>query len=402
MNTQNILDLRSLVLNGTLFRTVDDQQRLEAFIPPMGHENHASNLATLPNGDLLCVWFAGSGEGMSDMTIAMSRLPHDEAQWTQPIPLSDDPARSEQNPMLFYAPDGKLWLFYTAQETRGCAKQQWSQKVAAGEAEGTFTMQWTSEIRCRISEDNGHTWGSTRVFSQQPGSFCRQPMLVMSNGEWLFPMYYSLPGTAHGDDHSVVRISSDQGQSWREYPVPQSRGRVHPSVVEFSDGRLAAFFRSRAADRIYRSRSEDYGRTWTAPTRTGLPNNNASIQALKLNSGNLALIFNNLSVNDDPDATIWPPTRYPITVAISENEGATWPYRRHIDTSDNFSGGQNIHLNRRCEYPSLIQTQDGALHIAYSYRNRQCIKYVRITEAWVKAQLDYLYPEETHEREFPF
>lgn len=402
MKTQNIIDLRSLVLNGALFRTVEDQQRLEAFIPPMGHENHASNMVALPNGDLLCVWFAGSGEGMSDMTIAMSRLPHNEAQWTPPIPLSDDPARSEQNPMLFSAPDGKLWLFYTAQETRGCTKQEWSQKVAAGESEGTFTMQWTSEIRGRISEDNGHTWGPVTVFSEQAGSFCRQPMLVMSNGEWLFPMYYSLPGTAHGDDYSVMRISSDRGQSWREYPVPQSRGRVHPSVVELSEGRLVAFFRSRAADRIYCSRSEDYGRTWTNPIRTELPNNNASIQALKLNSGNLALIFNNLSVNDDPDATIWPPTRYPITVAISEDEGATWPYRRHVDTSDDFSGGQNIHLNRRCEYPSMIQTQDGALHIAYSYRNRQCIKYVRITAAWVKDQLDYLYPEEEHEREFPF
>lgn len=402
MSIQQVLDLRRMVVNGSLFRSPIEGDRVEAFIPPMGHENHASNMVELPNGDLLCVWFAGSGEGMSDITIAMSRLPYNEAQWTPPVQLSDDPARSEQNPMLFYAPDHKLWLFYTAQETRGCSKREWSQKVAAGEAEGTYTMQWTSEIRRRISEDNGHTWGPITIFSEQPGSFCRQPMLLMSNGEWLFPMYYSMPGTAHGDDYSVMRISSDQGQSWREYPVPQSRGRVHASVVELSHGWLIAFFRSRAADRIYSSRSEDYGRTWTPPERTELPNNNASIQAMKLNSGNLAIIFNNLSVNDDPDATIWPPIRYPITVAISENEGATWPYRRHIDTSDDFSGDQNVHLNRRCEYPSMMQTKDGALHIGYSYRNRQCIKYVRITEAWVKDQLDYLYPEENHERDFPF
>jgi predicted neuraminidase len=402
MNKQEVLDLRSLVRNGVLFRSPDDGHRIEAFIPAMGHENHASNMVELPNGDLLCVWFAGSGEGMSDIKVAMSRLPYNEAQWTRPVQLSADPSRSEQNPMLFYAPDNKLWLFYTAQETRGCSKSEWNQKVAAGEAEGSYTMQWTSEIRCRVSEDDGHTWGPVKVFSKKPGSFCRQPMIVMSNGDWLFPMYYSLPGKGHGDDYTVMRISEDQGRSWQEYQVPESRGRVHASVLELANGRLVAFFRSRAADRIYMSRSEDYGRTWTGPTRTVLPNNNASIQVVKLNNGTIAIIFNNFSVNEDPDATIWPPERYPVTVAISEDEGKTWPYRRHVDTGDDFCGEKNIHLNRRCAYPSIIQTRDGAIHIGYSYRNRQCIKYVRFAAEWVKDQLDYLYPEEMHEREFPF
>ena len=30
--------------------------------------------------------------------------------WTEPVRLSDDPTRSEQNPVLFPAPDGRLWL----------------------------------------------------------------------------------------------------------------------------------------------------------------------------------------------------------------------------------------------------------------------------------------------------
>jgi predicted neuraminidase len=33
----------------------------------MGHENHAANLGLLPDGDLLCAWFAGSAEGTGDM-----------------------------------------------------------------------------------------------------------------------------------------------------------------------------------------------------------------------------------------------------------------------------------------------------------------------------------------------
>ena len=391
MSKKEMLDLRSLVVDGTLFRSPADGHRIEAFIPSMGHENHASNMVELPNGDLLCVWFAGTGEGIGDVNIAMSRLPTSEAKWTPPVWVSEDATRSEQNPLLFLTPDSKLWLLYTAQETRGCSKEEWRRRVAAGEAEGGYNMQWTAVIRRRVSEDNGHTWGSVETFSSKPSSFCRQPMAVMSNGDWLFPMYYSLEAAGHSDDYTVMWVSEDQGETWDEYPVPQSRGRVHASVIELSNGRLVAFFRSRAADRIYVSRSADYGRTWTAPERTELPNNNASIQALKLASGNIALIFNNVSAGDDPTQTIWPRERYPVTVAISEDEGETWPYMRHIDTGDDFCGAGNRHLNRRCAYPCLLQTRDGAIHIAYSYRGRQCIKYVRISEEWIREQRDFLY-----------
>jgi predicted neuraminidase len=393
MDKSQVLDLRSMALHGALYRSPADGNRVEAYIPPIGPENHASNMVELPNGDLLCVWFSGTGEGISDVNIALSRLPAAGAQWGPPVWVSEDATRSEQNPLLFCAPDGMLWLFYTAQETRVCTKQEWQRRVDAGEAQGGYTMQWTSVIRSRVSEDNGQTWGAVQTFSGKPGSFCRQPMLVMSNGDWLFPMYYSLEAAGHANDYTVMRISEDQGQTWHEYPVPQSRGRVHASVVELGDGRLAAFFRSRAADRIYASRSGDYGRTWTAPERTPLPNNNASIQALKLSSGNIALIFNHYSANDQPDKTIWPRRRYPVTLAISEDEGHTWPYMRHVDTSDDFGGEANEHLNRRCAYPCLLQTRDGAIHVAYSYRDRQCIKYVRISEGWIRDQRDILFPE---------
>jgi predicted neuraminidase len=40
-----------------------------------------------------------------------------------------------------------------------------------------------------------------------------------------------------------------------------------------------------------------------------------------------------------------------------------------------------------------VQTRDGLIHIAYSYRGRQCIKYVQFTEGWIKNQLDWLYPD---------
>ena len=109
-------------------------------------------------------------------------------------------------------------------------------------------------------------------------------------------------------------------------------------------------------------------------------------------SGNVAMIYNHYSANDDPNITLWPTPRhrYPTRVAISEDGGYTWPYMRDIDRSDGFSGEENKALNRRCDYPCIIQTRDGAIHVAYSYRDRQCIKYVRFREEWIRGQLDYV------------
>jgi predicted neuraminidase len=388
------VDLKQSVIDGRLYRPPDDGQRIEAYIPSMGLENHAANLAALPDGDLLCVWFAGTAEGTGDVRIALSRLPHGEAAWTRPVWVSTDRTRSEQNPILFPAPDGALWLLHTAQQTRGCTRQEWESRIASGDAEGSYGMQWTSEIRRRISHDGGHTWGPTETLFDRPGAFCRQPVVVVADGTWLLPMYYSVanrPG--HGGDYTVMQRSKNRGRTWEEYPVPGSRGRVHACPIELAPGRLVAFFRSRAADRIYVSRSTDAGRTWTAPERTVLPNNNASIQAVRLASGAIALTYNDYSGGDDPDATLWPRVRYPLTVALSEDEGIAWPYRRQIDISDGFCGEANEELNRRCAYPSILQTGDGAIHVAYSYRGRQCIKYVRFNESWIRGGLDSLYGE---------
>ncbi|MEW5957853.1 MAG: sialidase family protein [Chloroflexota bacterium] len=395
MTENQILDIGRLVGNGQLFRPDLDRDRIEAYLPPMGRENHGSNLMELPNGDLLCVWFGGDREGAQNVSIALSRLSPHAGRWTDPVYVSDDPNRSDQNPVLFVAPDGKLWLLYASQESRGQAPGSWDEKFSKGEVQGIHWMQWTSVIRRRVSADNGHTWGPMETIFDRPGSFCRNPMVILSNGDWLFPMYYSRREGegVYGNDTSVMQISADEGQTWTEYPVPGSRGRVHPTVIELSAGRLVSFFRSRSADRIYVSHSNDFGRTWTEPGRTELPNNNASIQAIKLASGHIALAFNHLSLNDDPAKTLWPPDRYPLTLALSADEGQTWPYMRHLDTGDGFYGQENKKYNRCLAYPAILQTRDGRIHISYSFRGRQCIKYVCLQEEWIRDHRSRLFDE---------
>lgn len=380
----------------TLAPAPGDSARLEAFIPTPCVQNHAAFLLPLPGGDMGCVWFGGTQEGVPDISVHFSRLVAGADRWSTAERLSDDPTRSEQNPLLFNAPDGKLWLLWTAQVSGN---------------------QDTAIIRRRISTDGGRSWGPIEtLLGEQPGfgTFIRSPIVVLDNGDWLLPIWRCTKppaGAWTGDlDTSSVMISSDAGATWTEHAVPGSTGCVHMSIVDLRDGTLVAFYRSRWADSIYVARSSDGGRSWSAPVPTELPNNNSSVMATRLADGRLAMVYNHasaadatgrrLSLYDDiggddlaPAApssgrsAFWGAPRAPMTLALSADQGRTWPVRRNLETGDGYclTNNSKDRLNREFSYPALCQTPDGALHIAYTYW-RQAIKYVRVAPDWAAGE----------------
>lgn len=371
--SQLLIELNTLEENGRLYHN-NLLDTVEALIPSTPYKScHAADLLELPNGDLLCCWFAGSREGNADISIVLSRLNAGENTWTRPIRISDDPTRSEQNPSLFLTPAREIWIMYTAQLPRTI------------ETDPRINLQFTAEIRCKKSCDNGYTWSPTETVFARPGSFCRQKIQVLASGRWIFGNWICFPDMSrNGSDLSVVQISDDCGKTWREAGIPNSTGRVHANIIEIDPGRLVALLRSRSADNIYKASSDDNGDTWSAPVRTELPNNNASISAIKLRSGSIALAYNPVRFNDDMNRTVWPKQRCPIAVAISEDGSKTWPFRRIIEPGEGFSGPRNDINNRCYEYPVILQGHDNKIHTAYSWGNRQCIKYVCMDESWIR------------------
>ena len=370
-------------------------------IPSPCVQNHAANLMPLADGSLGCVWFGGTQEGMSDISVYFSRLLPGASEWTDAVQLSNDPGRSEQNPILFPTPQGTLWLIWTAQISGN---------------------QDTAFVRRRISLDHGASWGEVETLFPQVegrGLFVRQPPTILENGDWLLPVFHcpTVPGKkwAGEQDTSAVKISSDQGKSWREVAVPDSVGCVHMCINVISSNSLLGLFRSRWADRIYQSHSYDNGNTWSSPSASPLPNNNSSIQATRLLNGHLALVFNfssaedaterRLSLYDEiedetpispaPAPTVlteptgrqafWGAPRAPMTIAISADDGMSWRWR-HIETGDGYCMTNNSRerSNRELSYPTIKQTPDGKIHVAYTHF-RQEIRYVSLDEDWALA-----------------
>ena len=359
--------LPGLTPDGRLYEN-EEMGTVEARLPDGGYPTaHAPALLELPNGDMLCCWFAGTYEGSADIRIICSRLERDGDRWSKPVDISGDPTRSEQNPSLFYGPDDAVWAIYTAQLDRQAGKDN---------------MQFTSQIRCQKSTDGGRTWGPYETLFAREGSFCRQPIQVLANGRWIFGNWLctdSVDGLS--GDPTAFQISDDQGKTWRQVDMPNSRGRVHANVVEMDDGHLLAFMRSREADFIYRSESFDWGDTWSEPKPTPLPNNNSSISALRLQSGRVAIAYTPTCTPDPkPGKAAWPGLRCPVAVALSVDAGLTFPIVRWMERGEGYMGEENRTNNKQYEYPYLMQSRDGMLHLAYAAFTRLGVKYVRFSE----------------------
>lgn len=370
-----------------------------AAIPAATIQSHASNLLQLQDKTLLCAWFGGSQEGLPDISIWLSRLQPGSTTWSEPKKISSDTERSCQNPVLFKAPrTGTLWLFHTSQE--------------AGNQDGCYLM-------ARTSEDDGVTWSEPKFpFPNVTGVFIRSPIVVLKDGTWVLPVFRcrSTPGQRWigNNDCSAVFYSKDEGKTWTETDVPDSVGAVHMNIVAPAEGssEFVALYRSRWADNIYRSTSQDCV-NWSAPKPLDLPNPNSGICAARLPSGSIALVFNQSSFTEDlpkreglyDDITsaddkrpnqaavngktaIWGTPRKTLTVGVLADNGLTWR-TRVLEEGDGFCMTNNSEqkTNRELSYPSILaeQSAPGApVHIGFTF-HRQYIKYARIDdiESWV-------------------
>ena len=72
--------------------------------------------------------------------------------------------------------------------------------------------------------------------------------------------------------------------------------------------------------------------------------------------------------------------RCPVAVALSEDGGLTFPIIRWMERGEGFIGEENKTNNKQYEYPYIMQTRDGMIHLAYAARTRLGVKYMCFRE----------------------
>jgi predicted neuraminidase len=339
----------------------------EAYLPILYPSAHASNLYQLRNGDLLCVWFSGTWEGNSGVGIVVSRLPKGGKQWGPTKLIDRRDGESFQNPTVFQSPDGVVHVYHTTQPANG--------------------PESSSKVLQVMSKDNGETWSAPQEIFTKGGSYTRHPPLFLADGKWLLPMtYVTSAGIGEGAEtnYPAMEISSDKGATWKECLFPDANAKVQPTTVQLGPQKFVTFFRDRASNWIFKSTSTD-GCKWTVPVATQLPNNNASVQAVGLRNGHIAMVFDNSHADRSGPKPIGG-LRKPLSIALSEDGGETWKSVRDIETGRPGYGadeGKPKEPGREeYSYPTVYQTTDGRIHVAFTYR-RQTIKEVSFAESWV-------------------
>lgn len=362
-------------------RLAPEGMGIAAVLPSPMVQNHAAFLSRHADGRLDCLWFGGSLEGKADICIWRATLAPGAAGWSSAEEISNDPERSEQNPVQFLAPDGRVHILHTAQPKGG--------------------RQDECVLRMRVEG------GAPADLPLPPGTFIRAPIHLRPDGAWLLPLFHCTPSpgaqwTGRHDTASVA-ITNDAGRTWRVARVPGSTGCVHMSIVDLGTPdslHLAAFFRRRQADMVYRTESRDGGESWSVPAATDVPNNNSSIAVIRLADGRLAMacnpinaemsadrrasLYDELGNDDRPQATggctpVWGVPRGPMALVLSTDGGLTFPQRIVVEDSpgtclsNDSLDGRNLELS----YPSLSQAPDGSLDLAYTL-HRRAIKHVRL------------------------
>lgn len=372
--------------------------RSELVFPLEHWHNHSSSVVELPGGELLVCWYNGSGERRADdVKIEAARLPRGASAWGPRFTLADTPDFPDANPALFLDSKRRLWLIWptivanewhtallqyriTSRYPDHTARPRWDvaepllfipRNFAAKVREALAPHLATAlDPRQKMWIETNLARSADKYFSRM-GWMPRVHPLELPSGRILVPLY------SDGYDFSLIAITDDGGATWTTSEPLVGFGGVQPSLVRRRDGTLVAYMRDNGPPpkRVLTSLSRDNGVTWSAVVDTEIPNSGSSVEVIALRDGTWTMVYNDTETG-----------RHSLAVALSDDEGLTWKWKRHIELDTRGKGAGSFH------YPSVIQSRDGLLHVTYSYflnhlpegAPRKSIKHAVFNLEWVR------------------
>lgn len=316
---------------------------------------HVASMTELPEGTLAATWYAGSREIASDVKIYFATQTPGASSWSSPTVImtreraSHDLQRyikSLGNALLFAAADGKLQLLYVT--------------ISWGKWSG-------SNLNLTTSQDGGKTWERSQRLYLSPffnfSELVKNAPVPTADGGWVVPIYQEFLGKFP----ELLWLQPNQNGSWSATKSRIAGGCsfFQPSLTPLDKKSAMVFCRDyNTAEKIWSTRTDDAGATWSPPKPTSLPNHDSGVASTRLSNGWLLLAFN--------DSTT---TRDTLRLALSKDDGLTW---ERLATIAQEPQGDFC-------YPYFFRSHDGHVHLLYSWQRRH-IHHVTFNEAWVLAQ----------------
>ena len=370
------------------------QYTSELIFPQESWHNHSSSVVETPKGDLLVCWFHGSGERTADdVLIRGARWSRSTRKWSAPFTMADAPGFPETNPVLYIDRKERLFFFWPLIIAHRWETALMKYRISTDYQQAEGPPAWSFQDNIVLVPKNivAKTKALVAAAAAAPGAspqlaaagarlveraedeyfsrmgwFTRTHPLELPSGRLLVPMY------SDGYSFGIMAISDDGGTTWKGSEPIVGFGGIQPSVVRRNDGTLVAYLRDNgpAPKRAQVSESKDDGESWTEARDSDLLNPGTSVEVVRLRNGHWIMVYNDLERG-----------RYSLVAAISEDEGKTWPRRRHLD------GRPDKEVPSQYHYPSVIQARDGFIHVTYSYFTPEgkSIKHARFDESWVRA-----------------
>ncbi len=319
-------------------------------------ECHASTIVEAADGNLVAAWFGGTREKDPDVGIWVSRKL--KGTWTAPAEVATGVQSADKrlpcwNPVLFQPKDGPVLLFF---------------KV------GPTPDTWWGELL--ISTDHGKTWKDRqRLPNNGIGPVKNKPVQMADGSIWC-------PSSTEHDGWRVhLEVSRDNLKTWTTtgFLNRKEHGAIQPSLLTHRDGRWQMLCRNQNGGdgHLWQTWSEDQGKTWSEFESTGLPNPNSGTDAVTLSDGRQLLVYNHTNRGSE-----FPSSRAMLNVAVSE-DGRRWSAALVLERSKG-----------EYSYPAVIQTDDGLVHITYTWK-RERVRHVVVdpSKLTLKPIKDSVWPE---------
>lgn len=316
-----------------------------------------ADVETLRDGTLLLAYTEFTGGDGSDWGSAHigARLSHDGGRtWGKPwVLVSNSGKMNVMDANLTRLRSGKLALAYNRKNSMADCR-----------------------VEFRTSDDEGKTWSEPVVITK-PVKYWgtnNDRLVQLSTGRLLMPVFFVDDWNQSHHTRNAVFYSDDEGQSWQQgatVDIPNSkRGADEPGVIELRDGRVLQIVRSDLGQ-IYRSISPDGGISWTPPEPTGLDAPTAPSSIARIPStGDLLLVWNH-----NKPGKVHTQDRFPLTTAVSKDEGRTWQHVRNLDETRGFTFA----------YTSItFLPKDEILFTYYAERDKRfSLKQKIVPRAWI-------------------